>query len=259
MNIQQRNNVCIQGQGDELIMFAHGFGSSQQTWQYVLPAFIEQSRVLLFDYVGAGNSDYSAYSTERYSTLDGYVQDVIDIIDHYELAQITFVGHSISGVIGMLASLQRPDAFKKLIMIGSSACYLNDEGYKGGFHQEELDVLFQMMEMNFNGWASHLAPIVSSDKQSAKAVEIALKQNDAAIAREFADVTFKADVRDYLAQVEVETVLLQSKDDFIVPMEASQYLHEHLRNSSLVFLNVRGHYPHLSHPVLTIKHLLDHV
>ncbi|MEE1131564.1 MAG: alpha/beta hydrolase [Caryophanon sp.] len=259
MDIQQRNNVCIQGEGNELVMFAHGFGSNQQTWQYVLPPILAQCRVLLFDYVGAGNSDYSAYSTERYRTLNGYVQDVIDIIDNYELEQVTFVGHSISGVIGMLASLQRPQAFKKVIMIGSSACYLNDEGYRGGFNQEELDVLFQMMEMNFNGWASHLAPIVSSDKQSAKVVETAFKQNDAAIAREFAEVTFTADVRTHLQDVTVKTVLLQSKDDFIVPMEASQYLHEHLAGSKLVLLDVRGHYPHLSHPSLTIEHLLAHI
>lgn len=259
MDIQQRNNVCIQGEGNELVMFAHGFGSNQQTWQYVLPPILAQCRVLLFDYVGAGNSDYSAYSTERYRTLNGYVQDVIDIIDNYELEQVTFVGHSISGVIGMLASLQRPQAFKKVIMIGSSACYLNDEGYRGEFNQEELDVLFQMMEMNFNGWASHLAPIVSSDKQSAKVVETAFKQNDAAIAREFAEVTFTADVRAHLQDVTVKTVLLQSKDDFIVPMEASQYLHEHLAGSKLVLLDVRGHYPHLSHPSLTIEHLLAHI
>ena len=259
MDIQQRNNVCIQGEGNELVMFAHGFGSNQQTWQYVLTPILAQCRVLLFDYVGAGNSDYSAYSTERYCTLNGYVQDVIDIIDAYELEQVTFVGHSISGVIGILVSLQRPKAFKKIIMIGSSACYLNDDGYVGGFNQEELNVLFQMMEMNFNGWASHLAPIVSSDKESAKVVETAFKQNDAAIAREFAEVTFTADVRAYLHDVTVKTVLLQSKDDFIVPMEASQYLHDHLASSELIFLDVRGHYPHLSHPVLTIKHLLDHV
>lgn len=257
MNIQQRNNVKIVGQGQEVIVLAHGFGSNQQTWKYVLPALQNKYRVLLFDYVGAGQSEHEAYSTERYSTLQGYAQDVIDILDAYELEQITFIGHSISGAIGMLASLQRPNAFKKLIMIGSSACYLNDVGYTGGFHEEELGVLFQMMEMNFNGWASHLAPIVSSDEQSSKEVETAFKGNDAAIAREFAEVTFRADVRAYLQQVKVPTVLLQSNDDFIVPIEASHYLHDHLPQSELIFLNVRGHYPHISHPKLMEEHLLQ--
>lgn len=256
MNIQQRNNVQIIGEGNELLVLAHGFGSNQQTWQYILPALQQQYRILLFDYVGSGQSDYEAYSTARYGTLDGYVQDVLDVIDAYTLKDVTFIGHSISGVIGMLASLQRPDAFKKLIMIGSSACYLNDIDYVGGFHEEELGVLFQMMEMNFNGWASHLAPIVSADQQSSKEVERTFKQNDAAIAREFAEVTFRADVRAFLPQVTIPTVLLQSNDDFIVPLEASQYLHAHLTNSELIFLDVRGHYPHISHPDLMKKHLL---
>lgn len=257
MDIQQRNNIHILGEGSELIMFAHGFGSNQQAWQYILPAITQNYRALLFDYVGSGQSDHAAYTTERYETIDGYVQDVVDIIDTYALEQITFVGHSISGAIGLLASLARPNAFKKVILIGSSACYLNDIGYKGGFHREELDVLFQMMEMNFNGWASHLAPIVSSDKQSSKAVETAFKQNDAAIAREFAEVTFTLDIREKLDELVVETVLLQSNDDFIVPIEATHYLHGRLKNSTLYLLDVRGHYPHISHPQLTVKHLLQ--
>lgn len=262
MNIQQRNNINIRGTGEDLVVLAHGFGSNQQMWQYITPALEENRQLLLFDYVGSGNSDKEAYSTEKYKDLTGYAQDLIDIIDAYNIEGSTFIGHSVSGMIGMLASFKRPQAFSKMIMIGASPCYLNDGDYMGGFSREDVAGLFQMMEMNFAGWASHLAPIVTDPQNSptaTKQLEMTFKSNDAAIAREFAEATFLADHRHQLAEMTVPTVLIQGIEDAIVPQPIAHYLHDHIAGSELTFLDVKGHYPHISQPQKTVEKILHYI
>jgi sigma-B regulation protein RsbQ len=67
--VLQRNNVKISGAGEKAMVFAHGFGCDQNMWRYVAPSFEHRYRVILFDHVGAGGSDLSAFSPEKYRTL----------------------------------------------------------------------------------------------------------------------------------------------------------------------------------------------
>lgn len=259
-NIVVRNNVTILGQGDQPLIFAHGFGCDQNMWRFITPAFMDKYKIILFDYVGSGNSDINAYSTEKYQSLQGYVQDLLDIIETLSLQNSIFVGHSISAMIGLLASIQHPDYFKKLIMIGPSPCYLNDDGYRGGFERSDIEELLDMMEMNFTGWASYMAPIAMSNPEQ-PALTQELKQTfiaaDPIIAKEFAEVTFLSDHRSELPKVSVPSLIIQCSEDSIVPIGVGDYLHQHLKNSTLQLMEAKGHYPHISHPNETIQCIAD--
>lgn len=259
-NIVVRNNVTILGQGDQPLIFAHGFGCDQNMWRFITPAFMDKYQIILFDYVGSGNSDINAYSSEKYQSLQGYVQDLLDIIETLSLQNSIFVGHSISAMIGLLASIQHPDYFKKLIMIGPSPCYLNDDGYRGGFERSDIAELLDMMEMNFTGWASYMAPIAMSNPEQ-PALTQELKQTfiaaDPIIAKEFAEVTFLSDHRSELPKVSVPSLIIQCSEDSIVPIGVGDYLHQHLKNSTLQLLEAKGHYPHISHPNETIQCIAD--
>lgn len=259
-NIVVRNNVTILGQGDQLLIFAHGFGCDQNMWRFITPAFMDKYKIILFDYVGSGNSDINAYSSEKYQSLQGYVQDLLDIIETLSLQNSIFVGHSISAMIGLLASIQHPDYFKKLIMIGPSPCYLNDDGYRGGFERSDIEELLDMMEMNFTGWASYMAPIAMSNPEQ-PALTQELKQTfiaaDPIIAKEFAEVTFLSDHRSELPKVSVPSLIIQCSEDSIVPIGVGDYLHQHLKNSTLQLMEAKGHYPHISHPNETIQCIAD--
>ncbi|GLC88347.1 sigma factor SigB regulation protein RsbQ [Lysinibacillus piscis] len=260
MDILTRNCVKIIGNGKQPIMFAHGFGCNQNMWRFITPAFQEKFQIILFDYVGAGNSDIHAYTTEKYKTLQGYAQDVLDIIEALHLQQLIFVGHSISSMIGMLASIERPDVFKKMVMIGPSPCYLNDSMYQGGFEKSDIAELLDMMEMNFAGWASYMAPIVMNAPEQPKLsqdLEQMFVSVNPRIAREFAEVTFFSDCRADLAKTSIPTLIMQCSEDSIVPIEVGQYLHEHLANSTLCLMEAKGHYPHISHPKESIQHMLE--
>ncbi|KOP65938.1 sigma factor sigB regulation protein rsbQ [Bacillus sp. FJAT-18019] len=256
VQIIARNNVKVLGTGERTLMLAHGFGCDQSMWKYILPAFEPHYRIVLFDYVGSGHSDLSAYTSERYGSLRGYVQDVLDIMEALELQDVTFIGHSVSSMIGMLASIERPEYFAKLIMIGPSARYLNDEGYVGGFEKSDVTELLDMMEMNFAGWAGFLAPIAMKNPEMpslTQELERSFISTDPVITREFAEVTFFSDCREELPKAKVPILIMQCSDDSIVPISAGEYLHAHLRDSSFRLMEAKGHYPHISHPEETIS------
>ncbi len=255
-NVQQRNNVKIIGQGEQTIMLAHGFGCEQSMWQYIAPDLAEKYKIVMFDYVGAGGSDISAYNSKKYSTAHGYKQDIFDVIEELNLKNIHFVGHSVSSMIGMLAAIEKPELFSKFIMIGPSPCYLNEPGYIGGFEATDIADLLMMMEMNFSGWASYLAPIVTDpekDSRQTEDIEKSFVSVDPKIAREFAEMTFLSDHRESLASMTIPTLIIQCSDDSIVPIEVGEYLHANLPDSKMEVMEVKGHYPHMSKPIETRK------
>jgi len=255
--ILARNNVTVFGTGAQPLMFAHGFGCAQQMWRFVAPAFADAYQVILFDYVGSGASDRSAYDVERYSTLAGYAQDVLDICTALDVTDVCFVGHSVSSVIGVLAATQAPERFAQLILIGPSPRYINaPPDYTGGFEREDIEGLLSLMEKNYIGWANALAPMVAQNPQRPELTnELAESfcSTDPVIARQFAEVTFFSDNRDDLPRVGQPTLILQCSDDIIAPYTVGDYVHRHLPHSTLHVLQATGHCPHLSHPAEVIQ------
>lgn len=250
-----RNNVRVTGTGAQPILFAHGFGCDQTMWRFVAPAFEDAFRVVLFDYVGAGRSDRSAYDPARYSTLDGYARDVLDICEALDLRDVLYVGHSVSSMIGVLAAREAPERFARLIMIGPSPCYLNDGPYRGGFERADLEGLFDLMDRNYIGWASFLAPTVMKNgdrPELAEELEESFCSTDPVVARRFAEATFFADNRADLPDVDVPCLVMQCSDDAIAPDAVGAYVHQHLPRSVFRHLDATGHCPHMSHPDETI-------
>ncbi len=256
-SIIARNNVNILGNGTQTIIFAHGFGCDQIIWRYLTPAFEKNYRIVLFDYVGSGKSEIQAYDADRYGNLNGYAQDVIDICHALELKNAIFVGHSVSAIIGLLASIREVDLFDKLVLIGPSPRYLNDfPDYIGGFERKDLEELLLLMEINYAGWANYLAPAImgNSDRpQLAHELEQSFCAMNPEIARQFARTTFLADNRKDLKQVTVPSLILQCSQDIIAPLEVGTYVHYQTPNSTLRFMEATGHCPHMSHPEETIR------
>src|SRR5690349_8166464 len=165
-DILARNNVTVFGAGRQPMLFAHGFGCDQNMWRFVTPAFQDDYKIVLFDYVGSGKSDLSAYNPQRYGALDGYVQDVLDICEALDLRDVIFVGHSVSSMNGVLAAIRQPETFDRLILVGPSPCYINDlPEYLGGFERADIAGLLDLMDKNYLGWASYLAPVIMKNPE----------------------------------------------------------------------------------------------
>jgi sigma-B regulation protein RsbQ len=252
----KRNNVQVIGEGEQVMLFAHGFGCDQQSWQFIVDAFTTDYKVVLFDYVGSGQSDLSQYSSAKYGKLDGYAQDVLDVCEALQLREVIFVGHSVSAMIGLLAALKQPAYFKKLVFIGPSPRYLNDEHYTGGFERADLESLFEFMESNYLGWSSALAPAImgNADRPELGAfLTSSFCATDPDIAREFARVTFFSDNRADLSKLTIESLTLQCEEDIIAPLQVGNYVLEHTPKNTMVVLKATGHCPHISEPEETIK------
>lgn len=261
--VLKRNNVRLSGKGAQPMLFAHGFGCDQHMWRFLTPAFEETYQIILFDYVGSGKSDVLQYNRERYASLQGYAQDVLDIIHALQLKDVIFVGHSVSSMIGLLAAAEEPQHFEKLIMLGPSPRYMNEGDYVGGFDKADLEGLMDTMDKNYIGWANFLAPNVMANPDKPELAE-ELKESfcstDPKIARQFAEVTFFSDNRADLSKITIPTLILQCADDIIAPKEVGQYVSQHLKGSTLKFMKATGHCPHMSAPdetILLIKEYLE--
>lgn len=255
-NISFRNNVKVIGQGASTLMFGHGFGCDQNTWRAIVPAFQDDYKIVLFDYVGAGNSDLTAYAKDRYSSLDGYAQDIIDICEELQLTNIIFIGHSVSCMIALLALKINPSIFEKIVFIGPSPRYINDEGYEGGIEQQDLEELLEVMDNNYLGWSKMIAPAIMGNAERPE-LAIGLANSfcttDPNIAREFARVTFLSDNRKDLQYLTIPSLTIQCDDDFLTSYTIAEYISENTTNNTVVMLSSSGHCPHLSDPEGVIK------
>ena len=252
MDVVRRNNIRLLGRDDgQPMLFAHGFGCDQNMWRHVAPRFADRYRVVLFDHVGAGGSDLTAYDAERYASLDGYADDVVDICRALDLTDVIFVGHSVSGMIGVLAAARAPELFARLILVGPSPRYINDDGYVGGFDRADIDDLLASLDSNYLGWSAAMAPVIMGQPDRPELGEELTEsfcRTDPQIARRFARATFLSDNRADLGKVTVPTLVLQCSDDVIAPTSVGEYVTEHMPNATMVQLAATGHCPNLSAP-----------
>jgi sigma-B regulation protein RsbQ len=250
-----RHNVKITGRrGGQPMLFAHGFGCDQNMWRYVAPRFEDEFEVVLFDHIGAGRSDASSYDADRYSSLRGYAEDVLDICRELDLRDVVFVGHSVSAMIGVLAAIEEPDRFAKLVLVGPSPRYIDDDGYVGGFSASDIDELLGSMESNYLGWSSAMAPVIMANPdrpELGNELTESFCRSDPAIARRFARVTFLSDNRADLTSLRTPTLVLQCRNDVIAPVAVGEYVAATIPDASLVMLEATGHCPNLSAPDAT--------
>lgn len=254
-DILVRNNVRISGSGTRPLLFAHGFGCDQNMWRYVVPAFEADHRVILFDYVGSGKSDPRAFNAERYGDLNGYAEDMLDVIHALDLKNVTLVAHSVSGMIGLISAIREPTRFDRLILVSPSPCYINDVDYVGGFGRKDIDELLETMESNYIGWANFMAPVVMRNADRPELPEELTESfcsTDPVMARHFAKATFLSDNRGDLQKLTVPALILQCTDDLIAPVEVGTYMHRSMQSSSLEMIEASGHCPHMSDPELVI-------
>ena len=255
MDVVSRNNVVVVGdETGPTVLLAHGFGCDQNLWRLVVPSLAERCRVVLFDHVGAGRSDVSAWDAERYSSLDTYADDVLAICRELDLRDVVLVGHSVSAMIAVLAANREPERFAKLVLLTPSPCYVDDGDYRGGFSREDVDELLESLESNYLGWSAVMAPVIMDNHDRPELGEELTNsfcRTDPEMARVFARATFLSDNRADLAQVSVPTLVLQCARDAIAPREVGQFVHEQIPGSRLVTLDAVGHCPQLSDPQIT--------
>ncbi|MCM2428717.1 alpha/beta fold hydrolase [Streptomyces sp. RKAG337] len=263
MDIRRRNNITVTGCADgPVILLAHGFGCDQNMWRLVLPRLAEDFRVVLFDYVGSGRSDPSAWNEQRYSSLDGYAGDVLEVCEELDLRDVTFVGHSVSAMVGVLAAARTPQRFSRLVMVAPSPCYIDEEGYRGGFSADDIDELLESLESNYLGWSAAMAPVIMGNADRPELGEeltTSFCATDPDMARVFARATFLSDSREDLKTVTVPTLVLECKQDVIAPREVGAYVNEAIPGSRLVTLEATGHCPQLSAPQATAGAIVDFI
>jgi sigma-B regulation protein RsbQ len=262
IDVLKRNNVRVFGQGTTTMVFAHGYGCDQNVWEDIIQDFASEYQIVTFDYVGSGMSDLSAYNKERYSRLEGYATDIEEIYETLGLRNTILVAHSVSSMIGLLVGIKHPEYFHRIIFLGPSPRYLNDQDYVGGFEREDLDGLFKMMDNNYLGWSQALAPTIMANAERPELgarLTNSFCATDPEIAKQFARVTFLSDNRSDIGKLTVPSLILQCTNDIIAPLEVGKYMHQNMTGSTLVIMDATGHCPHMSAPAETVKAIKDYI
>ncbi|NUT46917.1 MAG: alpha/beta hydrolase [Saccharothrix sp.] len=255
MDVLAKHNVVVTGNVDgPPVVLAHGFGCDQTMWRLVVPALVDDFRVVLFDHVGMGHSDLSAWDAAKYSSLDGYAADVLDLCHALDLRDVVFVGHSVSAMVGVLAAVAEPSVFAKLVLVTPSPRYVDDGGYRGGFSAADIDELLDSLDSNYLGWSAAMAPVIMGNPDRPELGEELTNsfcRTDPDVARVFARTTFLSDNRADLERVSVPTLVLECREDVIAPREVGAFVHAGIPGSTLVTLDATGHCPQLSAPEAT--------
>lgn len=255
MNITKRNNIVVKGNGLRVMMFVHGFGCDQHMWRFITPAFEEQYKIILFDHVGAGGSDLSAFEPAKYETLEGYAGDILEIATELQLKDIIFIGHSVAAMMGIIAAEKCPGLFKSLILVAPSPCYINNGDYIGGFTKLQIEELLESLDQNHLGWSIKMAPVVMGNAHNKELVEELANsfcRTNPEIAKHFARTTFMSDNRALLCLINIPCLILQCTDDVIAPQEVGKYMNGQIKGSTFVQMEATGHCPNLSAPRETI-------
>ena len=255
-SVLQRNNVRQAGSGTTPMVFSHGFGCDQNMWRLVAPAFEADFMTVLFDHVGAGRSDIHAYDPNKYAALDGYADDVVELGRELRWKEAVFVGHSVSAMIGVLASLKAPGMFSKLVLVGPSPRYIDDDDYFGGFSAGQINELLEGLADNHMGWSAAMAPAIMGNPDRTELGEELTNsfcRTDPEIALQFARATFFSDNRSDLPKVVAETLVLQCSDDIIASERVGEYVRDHIPGSRIVYLKASGHCPNLSAPAEVVE------
>jgi sigma-B regulation protein RsbQ len=257
MDVGARHNVTMVGpESGPLVMLAHGFGCDQNLWRLAVPSLARRFRVLLFDHIGAGASDLSAWNPDKYSTLAGYAQDVLAICRELDLREVVFVGHSVSAMIGVLAAVEEPQRFAKLVLLTPSPRYIDEGDYRGGFSHDDIEELLESLESNYLGWSQAMAPVIMGNPhrpELGQELTNSFCRTDPAIARVFARATFLSDNRADLAKLSIPTLVIECSQDVIAPREVGAFVHQQITGSQLVTLDATGHCPQLSAPEATAE------
>lgn len=249
----KRNNVNVIGSGPRTLVMAHGFGCDQNMWRFLTPHFVNDHRIVLFDYAGCGKSDTMYFDIAKYRTLDGYAQDLLDVCDVLDLHDVHLVTHSVSTMIGLIATLEDPGRFRSMSMVCPSPCLLNlPPDYLGGFDRADLEELLTMMDQNYFGWAKYLGPVVmgmTNGPDLVAELSGSFRSTDPLVAKTFARAAFLSDLRHLLPRAAHPSLILQSAEDALASQSVGAYINSHMPGSQMHVIDAAGHCLQMTHPI----------
>ena len=258
----RRNNVRVLGQADgPALVLVQGFGCDQVIWDRMLPWFTGSYKVVLLDHAGTGGADPAAYDPVKYAELDGYMRDLQEVLEVLDLQDATVVGHSIAGSMALAAAAEDP-RIGRLVLLCTSARYLNDGGYLGGFDPKDVDKVLTAVELNYPLWAAAAASAVTSAPgSSAISSELTTRlcRLQPEYVHDFLAMAFAMDIRPVLPRISTPALLLQTPGDPLTPAAASEYLRDHLSTSTFQALDSYGSMPHITAPQATAEAILTYL
>ncbi len=250
------------GDAERTLVFGHGFGTDQSCWSAQVDALRRSYRIVTLDFPGAAPHALDAFDATRHQTLFGFAEDLALLMHEIGVSHATYVGHSLGGMIGILASNGTSGVFDSVITLGSSARFVDEPetGYVGGFAQSVMDELLAYVHGDYAAWANGFAPLmVGESNPHLTALEFTkqLLKLRPDVAHCVLKAAFHADHRADVDSFCGRLAVLNTRDDPAVPRVAAEWLAHHGGAASFVELDASGHLPHMTAPDLVTSTLWE--
>ncbi len=241
-----------EGTGDKTLLLVHGLASNAGFWRYNIAELAKTNRVIAIDLPGYGKSDKGDYPYG----MSYYASQINDFIQKMNLKNVTYIGHSMGGQIGITLSINHPEAIDDLILVAPAGIEKFDRGEgtwlanvltKKGIANATEPQVRANLSINFYKWNSKWEWMVEERVRMAKTDEM----------KEFAytvEQSIKAMIAepttDYLENISHPTTIIYGKYDGLIP---NRYLNPGfpadifemgdrlIPNSKLVEINNGGH------------------
>ena len=236
------------GSGSDTIVFAHGLLFSGRMFDEQVDALKDRYRCVTFDFRGQGRSQV----TEGGYDMDTLCEDAAGIIERLELVPCHFVGFSMGGFVAIRLAVNRPDLFKSLVLVDTSA----DGEPKGNLRKYKLLNLVARW-IGPGAVARHVMPIMFSQKflrnpkenKRRRKWRRQLVANDRiGVTRAVAGVISRKGVYDELDKISVPTLIIVGEHDVATPPEKSERMHARISESHLIVIPDAGHMTPVEEP-----------
>ena len=231
------------GQGEPLVMI-HGWGMHSGMWMQAKQLLSQHFELHLIDLPGMG---YSASLTEY-----GLEKVAAEIAQHVP-ENAYLLGWSLGGLIAMKIAMQHK--VKKLVLIGSTPCFVNREDWQLGTPIEVFQTFFADVIQDFESTMHKLLALIAMGGGNARGTAKVLKQEFSArplpsekALQDTLNILLHTDLREELGRIKVPTLLLHGEHDKLAPIAAAAWLSSALPDAKLHEIKGAAHEPFLSHP-----------
>jgi proline iminopeptidase len=251
------------GEGPALFLLAPGWGVGSRYLQRAFSSLAKHLRLVFIDSRGSGLSSRPVDPAQMGSV--DMAADAEALRAHLGLSEITVLGHSGAGAIGLTYAQRYPDRVSKLVLIDSNVLGLSaDADTERILKERSTDPRFEeaarivstffTAEMNpaandetLETFIAQVMPLYLHHPE--KSLPLALEQLSGPISSYAFTAHFTAEAASGIDQtktlgaIKAKTLIMVGRHDYICPVALSERLHEGIAQSSLVIFEESGHLP----------------
>lgn len=237
----------VKGTGEPLV-FVHGWSANSDIFAHQVEHFSKSYRVVVYDLRGHGRSDRRSEITEHNMTMERNAEDLKELLEHLNIGKAHVCGWSMgTSILLCFIKLFKTSKLLSAAFIDMTPRLLNDESWDMG----DFDALgnLEFARLIATDWKTAyteaLPELFARDRDANDEIVIAMRKmmedNIPHVMSSMWMAMALGDYRDVLPAIDVPTFLPYSNGGDMYNRRHGEYMHENIKNSTLVIFEDCGH------------------